>query len=39
MGDNGEKTEAPATPAVPARRGYTISRVEAAPTAASNRPL
>ncbi|CAN0104962.1 unnamed protein product, partial [Ectocarpus sp. 8 AP-2014] len=39
MGDNGDTTAAPVTPAVPARRGYTISRVEAAPNAASNRPL
>lgn len=39
MDDNGNTTPAPATPAVPARRGYTISRTEAAPTAASNRPL
>ncbi|CAM9127913.1 unnamed protein product [Ectocarpus sp. 4 AP-2014] len=39
MGDNGDTTATPVAPAVPARRGYTISRVEAAPTAASNRPL
>ncbi|CAM9397993.1 unnamed protein product [Ectocarpus sp. 12 AP-2014] len=39
MVDNGNTAAAPVAPAVPARRGYTISRVEAAPTAASNRPL
>ncbi|CAM9465097.1 unnamed protein product [Ectocarpus fasciculatus] len=42
MGDTGDTTPAPATPAVPARRGYTISRTAAAavPTAAaSSRPL
>ncbi|CAM9770873.1 unnamed protein product, partial [Ectocarpus sp. 13 AM-2016] len=39
MGDKGDTTAGPVTPAVPARRGYTISRVEAAPSAASKQPL